>query len=384
MIARQISASIQGLIGQYSVFTITGPRQSGKTTLIRSLFSTFPYFSLENPDTREQIRQDPRSLFARHGHRMVLDEVQRVPELLSYIQGIVDEDRSACFVLSGSHNPLMMESVNQSLAGRTAIFYLQPLSYVEIAATSSVGALSYEELIYRGGYPRIYDRQIAPERFYPDYLETYVQRDVRQLKNIGDLATFRRFMELCASQIGQTVNYSNLATAAGISLNTVKSWLSLLETSFVTYTLNPYFRNFKKRLVKSPKLYFRDTGLACSLLRLTSAEAVANYYQMGALFENLVMNEYSKLYFNRGERPPFYFWRDNSGHEINLLIDLGGRLQPLEIKAGRTYRRDFFKQLDWFQGVANVPLDKPTVIYGGDDDWTTDHGLLQSWRQIGH
>ena len=278
----------------------------------------------------------------------------------------------------------MMESVDQSLAGRTAIFYLQPLSYVEIAATSSIGALSYEELIYRGGYPRIYDRQIAPERFYPDYLETYVQRDVRQLKNIGDLATFRRFMELCASQIGQTVNYSNLATAAGISLNTVKSWLSLLETSFVTYTLNPYFRNFKKRLVKSPKLYFRDTGLACSLLRLTSAEAVANYYQMGALFENLVMNEYSKLYFNRGERPPFYFWRDNSGHEINLLIDLGGRLQPLEIKAGRTYRRDFFKQLDWFQGVANVPLDKPTVIYGGDDDWPTDHGLLQSWRQIGH
>lgn len=384
MIARHIAPAIRELSGKYSVFTITGPRQSGKTTLIRSLFPDLPYFSLENPDTRSQVADDPRGLFARFGHRMILDEVQRVPELLSYIQGIVDEDREACFVLSGSHNPLMMESVNQSLAGRTALFYLQPLSYAEIAGIADKKLPSFEELIWQGGYPRIYDRGIAPDRFYPDYLETYVQRDVRQLKNIGDLAAFNRFMEVCASYIGQAVNYSNLAVATGVTLNTVKSWLSLLETSFIIYTLNPYYRNFKKRLVKSPKLYFRDTGLACSLLRLTSVEAVADYYQRGALFENLVINEWSKTYFNTGQRPPFYFWRDNSRHEIDLLIDRGGRLQPIEIKAGRTYRRDFFKQLDWFATISELPLDQPIVIYGGEEEWPADHGLLQSWRQIGH
>ena len=383
MIDRLIAPAIQALAGQYSVFTITGPRQSGKTTLIRSLFPKLPYFSLENPDVRARVADDPRSLFSRYGHRMVLDEVQRVPELLSYIQGIVDEDREALFVLSGSHNPLMMESVNQSLAGRTALFYLQPLSYAEITTLPEYQQPTYEALIYRGGYPRIYDRDIAPGRFYPDYIETYVQRDVRQLKNVGNLATFNRFMEVCAAHIGQTVNYNSLATATGVTLNTAKSWLSLLETSFVTYTLNPYFRNFKKRIIKSPKLYFRDTGLACALLRLSSEAAVSGYYQLGGLFENLVLNEYSKHYYNRGSRPPFYFWRDNSQHEIDLLIDTGGRLRPIEIKAGRTSRRDFFKQLDWFAGVSDLPLETPTVIYGGDQDWTMASGELRSWRHIG-
>ncbi len=381
MIARQIEPIIREQIGKYSVLTITGPRQSGKTTLIKNLFADLPYFSFENPDVRKQIERDPRNLFATHGHRMVLDEVQRYPEMLSYIQGIVDEDRDACFVLSGSHNMLMMESVSQTLAGRTAIFYLHPLSYSEI----SMGVdreFSLDELMWAGGYPRIYDRDLDPKRFYQNYLETYVQRDVRQIKNIGNLGTFARFLGICAGFIGQTINQNTLADAAGISRSTVNSWLSVLETSYVIYQVQPYYKNFKKRIVKSPKLYFRDTGLACSLLRINSAEALQNYYQRGAIFENFVYNEVAKAYYNQGNRPPFYFWRDSNQREIDMILDHGLTLRPIEIKSGTTYRSDYFKHLDWFAEIADVPLDTAAVIYGADNNWEADSGHLISWKNI--
>lgn len=380
LIPRQLTSAIRAQIGKYPVFTITGPRQSGKTTLIRELFPQLPYFSLENPDVRRQLERDPRALFSQYGHQLVLDEVQRLPELLSYIQGIVDEDRDARFVLSGSHNMLMMESVSQTLAGRTTIFYLHPLSNAELAERAP--KISLDELMWRGGYPRIYDRDLDPGRFYPDYLETYVQRDVRQIKNIGDLNVFIQFLSVCAGFTGQLVNYSTLANAAGISRATAVSWLSVLETSFIVYRVNPYFRNFRKRLTKSPKLYFRDTGLVCALLRIASPEALSTYYQRGAVYENFVMNEVSKAYYNRGDRPPLYFWQDRGRHEIDLLLDHGVSLQPVEIKSGTTYRRDFFKQLDWFAGVADVPLDTPTVVWGADDDWAAETGKLVSWRNL--
>ena len=382
MIDRHISSAIRAQVGKYSVLTITGPRQSGKTTLIRQLFGDLPFFTLENPDTRRAFSDDPRSFFQQYGHRMVLDEVQRLPQLLSYVQGIVDEDREALFILSGSHNMLMMESVTQSLAGRTALFYLHPCSYAELANILPPNVDPFEAA-WRGGYPRIYDRGLEVTRFYLDYLETYVQRDVRQVKNITDLEAFTRLITLLAGYVGQTLDKNALATAVGIARGTLNTWLSVLQTSFITFTLQPYYRNFKKRLVKSPKLYFRDTGLACALLGIRSARELFNYYQRGAIFENFVLNEINKAFYNAGERPPAYFWRDDKQHEIDVLLHQGNSVRPVEIKAGMTYRRDFFKQLDWFAGIADLAIADPTVIYGGDEDHQFEAGQLLSWRRAG-
>lgn len=382
MIARQITSAILELVGKFPVLTITGPRQSGKTTLIKSLFSGLPYFSLENPDVHARISEDPRELFRVHGHRMIIDEVQRLPELLSYIQGIVDDDREALFVLSGSHNMLMMEGVSQTLAGRTAIFYLHPLSYQELQEHLPTDT-SANALCWRGGYPRIYDRDIPATAFYQSYLSTYVERDVRQVKNIGNLDTFTRFIRTCAGFIGQTINKSTLAEAAAIDRHTADTWLSVLKTSHILYTVPPYFRNFKKRLVKSSKLYFRDTGLACTLLGIHTPEQLLTYYQRGAIFENFIFNEVSKTFYNSGLTPPLFFWRDNAKHEVDLLLDVGGQLQPVEIKSGTTYRKDFFKPLHWFSGVADIPIHQPTVIYGGDDSQRIGAHHLLSWREVG-
>ncbi len=381
MIKRHIEPAISALVGKFPVLTITGPRQSGKTTLTRNLFGNLPYFSLESPDVYERIRRDPRALFATYGHRMVLDEVQRLPQLLSYIQGIVDEHPEALFVLSGSHNMLMMEGVSQTLAGRTAIFYLHPLSYAELEPHLPAD-ISANRLCWQGGYPRIYDKSIPPPAFYQSYLATYVERDVRQVKNISNLDAFTRFVSICAGFIGQTINKSTLASAAGIDRQTADAWLSVLRTSHIVYTVQPYFRNFKKRLVKSSKLYFRDTGLACALLGINTSEQLLTYYQRGAIFENFIFNEVSKSFYNSGLTPPVFFWRDNSQHEIDLLLNVGGQLQPIEIKSGTTYRNDFFKQLDWFSKVVNVPLFQPTVIYGGEDNQPVGDHFLMSWRAV--
>lgn len=336
---------------------------------------------METPDIREQVLQNPRGLFAQFGHRLIIDEVQRTPDMLSYIQTIVDEDPTAEFVLSGSHNLLMLEQISQSLAGRSAIFYLLPFSFTELKSGNYFSE-QYETLIFQGNYPRLYDRHLTPLQFYPNYIETYVQRDVRQIKNVGNLNLFTRFLAICAGHIGQTINYSNLANDAGVSVSTARSWLSILETSFILYQLNPYYRNFNKRITKATKLYFYDTGLACSLLRLNNVTALENYYQKGALFENLIINEICRYFFNRGERPPIYYWRDHNQHEIDLLLDYGASLTCIEIKSGRTFSADFFKQLAWFQKITQIPLSGNYVIYGGDQDWALEYGQLLSWRNL--
>ena len=383
MISRNIASALLALVGKFPVLTITGPRQSGKTTLIKNLFANFPYFSLENPDVYARISQDPRALFRTYGHRIILDEVQRFPEILSYIQGIVDEDCQACFVLSGSHNMLMMEGVSQTLAGRTAIFYLHPLSYAELR-THLPTHVTANFLCWQGGYPRIYDRDTPATAFYQAYLATYVERDVRQVKNIGNLDAFSRFIGICAGFIGQTINKSTLAEATGVDRHTADTWLSVLRTSHIVYTVPPYFRNFKKRLVKSAKLYFRDTGLACALLGIIAPEQLLTYYQRGAIFENFIFNETAKAFYNRGLVPPLFFWRDNAQHEVDLLLNVGGGLRPVEIKSGMTYRNDFFKSLNWFSGVADVPLSQPTVVYGGEDSQSVGENYLLSWREVEH
>ena len=381
MITRSIESSIKNIQGKFPVITVTGPRQSGKTTLLKSLFPDLPYFSMETPDIREQVINNPRGLFSRYGHQLVIDEVQRTPDLLSYIQTIADEDPRASFILSGSHNLLMLEQISQSLAGRSAIFYLLPFSLKELGAEYLLND-SYESLVYKGGYPRLYDRKLTPNEFYPNYLETYVQRDVRQIKNVGNLNIFNRFLSICAGHIGQTISYSNLANIAGISVNTVKSWLSILETSFILYQLSPYYRNFNKRITKATKLYFYDTGLACSLLRINNIDALNNYFQKGALFENFVINEIAKLFYNQGQRPPFYYWRDSNQHEIDLLLDLGGQLLPIEIKSGHTYSKDYFKHLSWFQEITQLPIIDNYVVYGGNQNWELEYGKLISWKNI--
>ena len=283
MIERTLTSKMLALAEKFQVITLTGPRQSGKTTLVKADFPSLPYVSLEDPDVRQFALTDPRGFLSNYPAGAILDEIQNTPELFSYIQGLVDGDRQIRFVLTGSSNFLLMEKISQTLAGRTAVLNLLPFSLKEMEPLDE----PYENLIFKGQYPRIYDREISPTDFYPSYIQTYVDRDVRLIKNIGDINTFVLFTQLCAGRIGQPLNYASLANDSGISPNTAKSWLSILESSFILYRLQPYHRNFNKRLVKSPKLYFYDSGLACSLLGIREQEQVRTHYLKGSLFENL-------------------------------------------------------------------------------------------------
>jgi len=381
MINRNLKDKLVQLAGKFPVVSVTGPRQSGKTTLIKSVFPNYEYTSLEDPDVRLHAAQDPRSFLASN-ERMIIDEIQRVPELFSYIQTITDSSRlTGQFIISGSQSFLLNERISQSLAGRVAILNLLPFSLSELKEASKSFS-SYEEQIYTGFYPRLYDQQIDPLDFYPNYLQTYIERDVRLLKNIHDLNLFVRFMKLLAGRTGQLINLSSLSNDVGIKVNTVKSWLSVLETSFIIFFLQPHYRNFNKRLVKTPKLYFHDTGLACSLLDLESAEQLKSHYLLGGLFENYVLSELIKNRYNLGKRNNCYFWRDNKGMEIDCIIDKGDKLVPIEIKAGRTFTSDYFKNIKYYKGISDNLSDDPIVVYGGEKSRQTSDGKLIAWNQV--
>ncbi len=378
MIARTLTEKTIALAQKFQVITLTGPRQSGKTTLVRAAFPALPYISLEEPDIRQIALTDPRGFLANFPAGAILDEIQNTPDLFSYIQRLVDENHSAQFILTGSSNFLLMERISQTLAGRTAVLYLLPLSFAELAPDVE----QYETLIFKGRYPRIYDREIAPTDFYPSYIQTYVERDVRLLKNIGDIHTFIQFVRLCAGRIGQMLNLASLATDAGISPNTAKAWLSVLESSYILYRLQPYFRNFSKRLVKSPKLYFYDTGVACSLLGIRDENQVTMHYMKGALFENLIINEFIKRNFHRGDNRLPYFWRDNHGREIDCLLADGERAIPIEIKSGKTLSPSYFDGLKYWQLLARLPDEHGYVVYGGEQSMQTSTGAYVSWRHL--
>jgi len=380
MIHREISAAVRRLQPQFPVITITGPRQSGKTTLVRALFPDLPYVSLEEPDIRQIAIQDPRGFLAAYPRGAVLDEVQHVPDLFSYIQSIVDRDQAG-FILTGSSNFLLLERISQTLAGRTAVLKLLPFSISELKA-GGFPVPDYETLIHTGQYPAIYDRDMLPTDFFPSYIQTYVERDVRAQKNIGDLNSFIQFVQLCAGRLGQLLNYSSLAADAGISPNTAKAWISILEASYITHRLSPYHRNFSKRIVKSPKLYFYDTGLACSLLGIETKEQVTSHYLRGALFENLVINELLKHRFNQGKKSTFYFWRDSRDHEIDCLDAARETLRPLEIKSGRTITDGYFRNLNYLRKLADFPAGTGVVVYGGDLSMKLSGGELVSWRDL--
>jgi len=379
MINRILAQKMKALAPKFPVITLTGPRQSGKTTLIKAIFNDLPYVSLEEPDVRQFALTDPRGFLSNYNEGAVLDEVQQTPELFSYIQPIVDNNPDSLFVLSGSANFLLMENISQTLAGRSAVLHLLPLSWPELQ-NEGIEFDRYEDLIFTGQYPRIYDRSIAPTDFYPSYTQTYLERDVRLLKNIENLNSFVQFVQLCAGRTGQLLNYTSLANDAGISPNTVKAWISVLEASYVVYRLVPYHKNFNKRLVKSPKLYFYDTGLACSLLGIRDADQVTTHFLKGALFENWVLNEFVKRAFNRGERRYPYFWRDSHGQEIDCLLDTPESLIPVEIKSGKTMAHSYFDSLKSWQQLTGY--EEGYVVYGGDSSSKTSDGSLISWKQL--
>lgn len=382
MIHRTLSAALEHLATKYPIVTLTGPRQSGKSTLLRHAFPDYQYISLEDLDMREFAANDPRGFLNSFPRRVILDEAQRVPSMFSYLQTHVDKaNEPGMYMLAGSHNFLLMENVNQSLAGRTAILKLLPFSRQEML-NGGVLPGSINGQIYYGSYPRLFDKGLEPQEFYPFYIQTYVERDVRQLKNIGDLSRFTRFIKLCAGCIGQLLNLSSLAVECGVSVPTITSWISVLEASYICYLLRPDWNNFSKRLVKSPKLYFYDTGLACSLLDINSSKQLDVHFSRGALFENMVINSFIKQAWNEGREADLRFWRDSQGNEVDLLVYEGGKPLAYEIKSGETYQSDFFKGLMKWASITGTDTDRLHVIYGGENGLKTAHGRLMTIDEI--
>jgi len=382
MITRILGSKISLAAEKMPVIAVMGPRQSGKSTLIQQLFPDHAYLNLEDIELRKFALSDPKGFLLNAGKRAIVDEVQYAPDLLSYIQVITDREKIAGqYIISGSQNLWLMGSTAQSLAGRVAIFNLLPFSVDEIRQTK-FAMPSYEDYIIKGFYPRIYDWDLNPSNWLQDYLRTYVERDVRQILNVGDLGAFRQFLEILAGRIGQLVNFSEIGNLIGISYKTVSKWISVLETSFIVYTLRPYHKNFNKRIVKTPKLYFYDTGLACALLNLRGVEDLNRHFAKGALFENFIINEVLKNQINQNLPAKNYFWNVSGTHEIDLLIEQGGQLLPIEIKSSRTIGNHFFDGLKYFQALSGALPTESYLVYGGDEVQKRSAAQLLSWKNL--
>ncbi len=381
MVSRTAEKLIKDYSKQFRALAVVGPRQSGKTTLVRKVFPKKPYVSLENPDERFLAENDPRAFLGRYPSGAIIDEAQRVPALFSYLQQILDETKKeGLFILTGSNNFLLQQAVTQSLAGRIGYIDLLPLSYHEISSFGDK-QWSTNQLILNGCYPEIYDKKRKPEIWYPAYIRTYVERDVKQLRNIDNTLLFNRFIQLCAGRIGQQLNVSSLSVECGVEMKTVNSWLSILQSSYVLFLLPPHHKNFNKRVVKMPKLYFYDTGLACSLLGIRQENELANSHFRGNLFENFVLLELMKKKFNTGSQTQLYFWRDNKGLEIDVLLDNGKDLNAIEIKAAQTYQENFFKPIHQWNSFSGH--DKGTLLYDGALEFKSKEGyVVKNWRAV--
>lgn len=384
MISRILEERLRDLAGKIPIMTILGPRQAGKTTLARAAFPNHEYVNLESLRNREYATEDPVGFLNQYSAGVVIDEVQRAPDLLSEIQVHSDKfQRSGLFVLTGSQNILLMESISQSLAGRTIITRLLPFSIRELTA---VGLLpgSFFSSIYQGFYPRLYDQNLTPEEWMPSYVETYVERDVRTVSRILDLARFQTFLVLCAGRIGQVLNYASLSGDVGVDEKTVRSWIGILETTFVAFRLKPYYKNLGKRVVKSPKLYFYDTGLACNLLGIRSPQEVVSHYLRGNLFENLVIVDLMKSSYALESERHYYYWKDSNGHEIDLLTEQAGRIHALEIKSSETMNSSLLKGLRFFEETAPEALASQTLVYGGSQRQMRGGISVVPWRDLGN
>lgn len=384
MIKRTAHDTILRLAKGFPVIAITGPRQSGKTTLAKSTFPDKAYLTLEDPDTRLLAETDPRGFLSRHPDGLILDEVQRAPQLFSYLQGVVDDQLiPGKYVLTGSQQFGLLSGITQSLAGRVGLVQLLPFAINELEPANKL-PVNLDRLMLCGMYPPLYDRELDPTDWFPAYVNTYIERDVRQLINVRDLSGFQRFIRMCAARTGQLLNLSSLASDCGITHNTAAAWISVLEASYIIYLLRPHFSNFNKRLVKTPKLYFVDTGLAAWLLGIREQDQLSYHAQRGALFENLVITEYLKGKFNRGQQADLYFWRDSKGLEVDLLVDNGITLEPVEIKSGQTIAPDFLTPLKKWCELSGKPERPAVLVYGGDQELSNKNVSIVPWRHLGN
>jgi len=393
MIKRHLTSRLLEAAKRYPVLSLTGPRQSGKTTLARATFPKYDYVSLEAPDAREFALSDPRGFLDRFDHGVILDEAQRAPDLFSYIQGLVDErDRPGEFVVTGSQNFLLSDKVSQSLAGRAAILHLLPFSHGELTGRtpkpprallkpvrSKAPDASLWSTLFTGFYPRIHDKDLPPQDWLGNYVQTYVERDVRMLVNVVDLEVFGRFLRLCAGRNGQLLDYVSLGNDCGVSNVTAKRWISVLEASFLVKILRPHHANFNKRLTKSPKLYFLDTGLLCYLLGIRSPEELEVHSMRGAVFEAFVVSELTKQYMNAGETPPLHFWRDSKGNEVDVIVEQGTDLIPIEVKSGKTIASDALAGLNRWLSLAGDTASGGILIHGGKDAYRRNDITIQPW-----
>ena len=381
MIKRKITKELLLSAKEFPVVTIVGPRQSGKTTLAKTTFPKKDYCSLEDPDTREFALADPRGFLNRYPQGAILDEIQRCPQLLSYIQGIVDtKQKSGMFVLTGSYQPELHYSISQSLAGRTAILSLYPLALDEIPADKR--KISIFNQIQTGFFPVLYSKRIRPLTFYRNYLKTYVERDVRQLINLKDLSLFQKFIKLLAGRTGQLINYNNLSNDIGISSTTIKHWVSILGSSYLIYELKPYYKNFRKRIIKSSKIYFTDTGLACYLLGINNEKQLERDPLRGNLFENAVIIDLLKQLMNKGLDDNFYFFRDSNGNEVDIIYETGREIIPIEVKSSETFNTGFLKGINYLSKIADIKIKKSFLIYAGKAEQKVNNTEIVSFCNL--
>ena len=382
MIKRTAEVRLRKLAATFRSVAVVGPKQSGKTTLCRQVFPQKPYVSLENPDILEFAKTDPRGFLSQYQKGAILDEIQRVPELFSYLQQVLDETKKkGLFILTGSNNFLLQENITQTLSGRIAYLQLLPLSLQELKESKKIKT-AYSWHILNGGYPEVIAKRINPVDWYSGYISTYVERDVRQLKNISNLSQFTKLLRLCAGRTGQLLNMTSLANDCGIDQKTVTSWLAILQSSFIIYLLKPYHNNFNKRIIKSPKLYFYDTGVACSLLGINTAKQIFTHSAKGPLFENLLIIELLKERLNKGLQDNLYHWRDKTGNEVDVVADQAGKLTVIELKAGETISSDFFKGLDYFSSLYKKTANK-LLVYGGKEQQKRSSGTtITPWNEL--
>lgn len=382
VVKRVILEGIKQGLAQYPILAITGPRQSGKTTLLREYFSDYVYVSLENPDIRRFATNNPNQFLAEYNNKVILDEVQQAPELFSYLQTKVDEDKiMGLYILSGSHNFQLMERITQSLAGRVALFELLPFDIKELRDANLLPT-DWRELVVKGCYPAIYDRNLQSAVFYKNYVKTYIERDVAMVTNVQDKRRFQNFLGLCAARHGQLLNLNNLANECGISQPTAKSWLSILESSYLVFLLPPYFQNFSKRIVKTPKLYFYDTGLVCYLLGIRSVHDLTDYNLLGSLFENLVVADMVKQNEHKQLLREYWFWRDSAGKEVDLLIKTATKYTVYEVKSTATISDKLFANLDYFDRLTGGNVKSKNLIYGGNRGQNRQDYTVYSWNDV--